>query len=65
MPKVVSDSMVEAMARRRFERVTPLTPRAQRWTWDWLPPAAKRQWLEEAREDLEAAFAAAPEGDRA
>lgn len=57
-----TQQMIDAMARRRFERARP---HAASYTWDWLPAASKRQWLEEAREDLEAAFAAVTEDDGA
>lgn len=62
MPERPTEQMIDAMARRRFERARPQAPG---YTWDWLPLASKRQWLEEAREDLDAAFAAVREDDGA
>jgi hypothetical protein len=45
----------EAIAQARYYRATPS---ARAGDWDWLPARAKRQWLEDAREDLAVALLA-------
>ena len=45
---LVCFAAIDAIARRHFERQFP---HARVADWEWLPAAAKRQWLTQAAED--------------
>lgn len=47
---------IDAIARAQWERHFPS---ARKGDWDWLPAQARRQWLEQAKEDWLTGSAAA------